>query len=180
MGAPRGVQRGLADGLARAAAAQLTGTPSVNDALARYGSAPVTGRRVSLAELLRRPELDADAVEAIAAAGGLAPLAVENGLAASVLERVEIEVKYEGYLRRQAAEADRVARADEVHLPGDLDYGGISGLSREVVEKLTQTRPRSIGQASRISGVTPAAVSILLTHVTLTRRRRETLLSPSE
>jgi tRNA uridine 5-carboxymethylaminomethyl modification enzyme len=169
-------QRGLADALERARRVQITATAAVEDALARHGSASVAGRRVSLADLLRRPELGWSAVEDIAAAAGIAALDVD----ASVHERVEIEIKYEGYLRRQSAEADRVARADEVHLPGDIDYGVIAGLSREVVEKLTHARPRSIGQASRISGVTPAAVAILLTHVTLTRRRRETLLSPSE
>jgi tRNA uridine 5-carboxymethylaminomethyl modification enzyme len=89
-----------------------------------------------------------------------------------VAERIEIELKYSGYLRRQEVEARRVANADQVGLPADLDYAGIAGLSREVVEKLDRIRPRSIGQASRISGVTPAAVAILLTYIGLTHRRR--------
>ena len=169
----------LAAATARAEAAQLTGTVAVNEALARAGSAPIVNRRVSLAELLRRPELDWRAVEAIAAAGGLAPADAGDD-AAAVLDRVEIEIKYEGYLRRQAVDADRLARADDVRLPDDLDYRGIPGLSREVIEKLTHARPRSVGQASRISGVTPAAVSVLMTYVTLTRRRGETVLSPPE
>ena len=75
--------------------------------------------------------------------------------------------RYEGYLRRQEAEAARLARADGVRVPDDLDYRGIPGLSSEVIEKLEAIRPRSVGQASRISGVTPAAVAILLTHIGL-------------
>ncbi|HWO18721.1 MAG TPA: tRNA uridine-5-carboxymethylaminomethyl(34) synthesis enzyme MnmG [Kofleriaceae bacterium] len=154
--------------LERAHRAAVTGTDAVNAALARHGSAPVVGRRATLAELLRRPELDWRAVEEIAAAGGLAaPVA---GPAA--LERVEIELGYEGYLRRQEADAAKLARADGVLVPGDLDYRGIPGLSNEVVEKLEAIRPRSVGQASRISGVTPAAIAILLTHIGLSERRR--------
>ncbi len=151
----------------RAARATLTGTPAVNDALARFRSAPLSGRRATLADLMKRPELDAAAVEVIAAAAGLAPGPVDPELR----ERVETEVKYEGYLRRQEADAARLARADDVHLPDDLDYAVVPGLSREVIEKLSQARPRSLGQASRISGVTPAAVSILMVHVTARRRR---------
>jgi tRNA uridine 5-carboxymethylaminomethyl modification enzyme len=160
-------QAAYATALDRAARAAVTGTPAVNDALARAGSAPLDGRRATLVELLRRPELDWRAVEAIAAAAGLAA-----GADGDALERVEVEVKYEGYLRRQRVDADRLARADDVRLPDDLDYAAIPGLSREVIETLTSLRPRSLGQASRISGVTPVAVSILMTHLSLTRRRR--------
>jgi tRNA uridine 5-carboxymethylaminomethyl modification enzyme len=158
----------LGAALERAHRAAVTGTDTVNAALARHGSAPIVGRRATLAELLRRPELDWRAVEEIAAAGGLSPPAA--GPAA--LERVEIELGYEGYLRRQEADAAKLARADGVLVPGDLDYRGIPGLSNEVVEKLEAIRPRSVGQASRISGVTPAAVAILLTHIGLSERRK--------
>jgi tRNA uridine 5-carboxymethylaminomethyl modification enzyme len=154
--------------LERAHRAAVTGTDAVNAALARHGSAPVVGRRATLAELLRRPELGWRAVEEIAAAGGLA--APTSGEAA--LERVEIELGYEGYLRRQEADAAKLQRADGVLVPGDLDYRGIPGLSNEVVEKLEAIRPRSVGQASRISGVTPAAIAILLTHIGLSGRRK--------
>jgi tRNA uridine 5-carboxymethylaminomethyl modification enzyme len=157
----------LAAARTRVESATVAGSPAVDAALARLGSAPITGRRVTLAELLRRPELDAASVEEVAAAGGLAGAAAPH-----VAERVAIDVKYAGYLRRQEVEASRVAGADAVRLPADLDYGGISGLSREVVEKLDRIRPASIGQAARISGVTPAAVAILLTHIGLTHRRR--------
>jgi tRNA uridine 5-carboxymethylaminomethyl modification enzyme len=152
----------------RAERASVTGTPAVNDALARHGSAPIEARRASLAELLRRPELDWRAVEAIAAAAGIAP----SPHTAGVLERVAIELTYAGYLRRQEAEAHKLQRADAVRVPDELDYRAIPGLSREVIEKLEQVRPRSVGQASRISGITPAAVAILITHIGLHQRRR--------
>lgn len=167
-------QRELAAALQRARELTVTGTPAVNEALARFGSAPIEARRVSLAELARRPELGAAALEQVATAagqGGGAPRA-------SIAERVEIELKYEGYLRRQESEAARLSRAESVEVPDDLDFATIPGLSREVVEKLAAIRPRSVGQASRISGVTPAAVAILLTHIGLSQRRRAAIASP--
>ncbi len=158
----------LAEAVERSERASVTGTPAVNEVLARYASAPIANRRATLAELGRRPELDWRAVEEIAVAGGLAP----SPASPQTLERVAIELAYAGYLRRQEADAAKLARADAVRLADDLDYGQIPGLSREVVEKLAAIRPRSIGQASRISGVTPAAVAILLTYVS-TRAQRE-------
>ncbi|HEY1552643.1 MAG TPA: tRNA uridine-5-carboxymethylaminomethyl(34) synthesis enzyme MnmG, partial [Kofleriaceae bacterium] len=86
--------------------------------------------------------------------------------------RVEIEVSYEGYLRRQEADAAKLQRADNVRVPDELDYRAIAGLSREAIEKLEAVRPRSVGQASRISGITPAAIAILLTHIGLAQRKR--------
>lgn len=163
----------LAAAFERAHRASVTGTDAVNAALARHGSSALTSRRATLGELLRRPELDWRAVEEIAAAGGLAA----SPASAAALERVAIEVGYEGYLRRQEADAARLRRADGVAVPADLDYRGIPGLSHEVIEKLETIRPRSVGQASRISGVTPAAVAILLTHIGLSARRKADVAS---
>jgi tRNA uridine 5-carboxymethylaminomethyl modification enzyme len=162
-------QRELAVAHDRAMRASVTGTPAVNAQLVSFGSSPLTGTRATLAELLRRPELDWRAVEQIAAAGGIAPPA---GLSEAALERVEIEVSYEGYLRRQEADAAKLQRADNVRVPDELDYRAIAGLSREAIEKLEAVRPRSVGQASRISGITPAAIAILLTHIGLAQRKR--------
>jgi len=167
-------QQELAAAAERAQRASFTGTDAVNAALARFASAPIVSRRATLAELLRRPELDWRAVEEVAVAAGLA----ESPASAATLERVEIELLYEGYLRRQEADAARVARADGVLVPSELDYRAIPGLSHEVIEKLEAIRPRSVGQASRISGVTPAAVAILLTHIGLSARRRAEVRSP--
>jgi tRNA uridine 5-carboxymethylaminomethyl modification enzyme len=95
----------------------------------------------------------------------------------AALERIEVEISYEGYLRRQESDAARIARADSVRVPDELVYRDIQGLSNEAVEKLEAIRPRSVGQASRISGVTPAAVAILLTHIGLVERRRAAVRS---
>jgi tRNA uridine 5-carboxymethylaminomethyl modification enzyme len=158
----------------RAERASVTGTPVVNDLLAQHGSAPIANRRATLAELSRRPELDWRAVETIARAAGIAPCGQ-----ADALERLSIELQYAGYLRRQEADAAKLQRADGVRVPDDIVYRAIPGLSNEVVEKLEQVRPRSVGQASRISGVTPAAVAILLTHIGLFERRRSEVASSS-
>ena len=151
----------------RANAASVVGSDAVNAALAKFGSSPLVARRATLAELLRRPELDWRAVEEIAQVGGISP----SPSTAEVLDRVAIEIQYEGYLRRQEAEAARVARADAVRVPDELDFRRIPGLSNEVIEKFEAIRPRSVGQASRISGVTPAAIAILLTHIGLLARK---------
>jgi tRNA uridine 5-carboxymethylaminomethyl modification enzyme len=166
-------QRDLEAARQRLAQLSVTGTAAVNDALVALGSAPLESRRVTLAELMRRPEMDARGVERIAAAAGH----TEGAPLPSVAERVEIELKYDGYLKRQEADAARMSRSDAMAVPDDLDYAIIPGLSREVVEKLQAIRPRSVGQASRISGITPAAVAILMTHIGLSQRRRAEVAS---
>jgi tRNA uridine 5-carboxymethylaminomethyl modification enzyme len=163
-----GWQRELAAAFERAQRAGVTGTDAVNAALAKHGSSPIANRRATLAELLKRPELDWRAVEEIASAAGLAASEASD----ATLERVAIQIGYEGYLARQEADAARLQKVDAVMVPAELDYRGIPGLSNEVVEKLEQIRPRSVGQASRISGVTPAAIAILLTHIGLSQRRK--------
>jgi tRNA uridine 5-carboxymethylaminomethyl modification enzyme len=152
-------RQAVADALARLAATTLAPGPAVDDALAALGSTPLR-RPTSLLELLRRPELDAGALGRFGA-----PIADP-----AVAERVEVTVKYEGYLRRQEAEAERLGRLEGVRLPDDLDYRALGALSNEVREKLSAARPRSIGQAARIAGVTPAAVSILATLMEARRR----------
>ena len=88
----------------------------------------------------------------------------------AVAAQVEIQAKYQGYVARQLEEVDRQGRYETLTLPRDLDYLNVRGLSVEVQQKLSQHRPETIGQASRISGVTPAAISLLLVH--LKRRTR--------
>jgi tRNA uridine 5-carboxymethylaminomethyl modification enzyme len=145
----------------------VTPTDAVNAQLTAHGSSPLVARRASLAELARRPELDCRAIEAIASAGGIAAWTGSD----AALDRMEIEVTYAGYLHRQEADAVRLAKADNVRVPDGIDYRIIPGLSNEVIEKLEQIRPRSVGQASRISGVTPSAVSILIAHIGIAQRR---------
>ncbi|UDL05046.1 tRNA uridine-5-carboxymethylaminomethyl(34) synthesis enzyme MnmG [Marinobacter sp. CA1] len=116
---------------------------------------PMT-RDQSLAELLRRPEM---AYPQIADIGG------ERADDPAVAEQVEIEIKYEGYISRQADEIERLRRNENTRLPVDLDYEQVGGLSNEIKQKLLAVRPETIAQASRIQGVTPAAVSQLLVYL---------------
>ena len=106
-----------------------------------------------LAQLLRRPEVTFRNLEAFCP--DLAEVPADVGLQA------EVSIKYSGYVERQAQGLKRFQKMENVSLPEDLDYGKINGLSREIKEKLTHVRPRSLGQAYRISGVTPAAISVL-------------------
>ncbi|KFB88364.1 tRNA uridine 5-carboxymethylaminomethyl modification protein [Serratia grimesii] len=106
-------------------------------------------------ELLRRPEMDYTQLTSVAAFSP--PLADVQAA-----EQVEIQVKYEGYIARQQEEIEKQQRNENTVLPLDLDYQQVSGLSNEVIAKLNDHKPNSIGQASRISGITPAAISILL------------------
>jgi tRNA uridine 5-carboxymethylaminomethyl modification enzyme len=132
------------------------GTPEA-ETLAEALSAPLA-REANLLDLLRRPEVRAEQL------AGLSPaLAAEAD--GQVLEQVEIQAKYQGYIDRQQAEIDRVRRYDHWRLPEQLDYGNVVGLSNEVREKLRQQRPETVGQAARIPGVTPAAISLLLVHL---------------
>ncbi|WP_428310775.1 tRNA uridine-5-carboxymethylaminomethyl(34) synthesis enzyme MnmG [Hydrocarboniphaga sp.] len=124
--------------------------------VAVFGPAPVSNR-VSALELLRRPEGSYAVLRDL----GLADAAIDP-LAA---EQVEIEVKYAGYVTRQTVEIERASRYENARLPVELDYSAVSGLSNEVKQKLMQHRPETLAQASRISGVTPAAVSLLMVHL---------------
>jgi len=82
-----------------------------------------------------------------------------------VAEQVEIQIKYQGYIDRQKEEVERFAMYETTRLPADLDYETVRGLSSEVRQKLSRQRPETLGQASRMSGITPAAVSLLLVHL---------------
>jgi len=84
---------------------------------------------------------------------------------ARVAEQVEIGVKYAGYLERQRGEIERQRRHEDTRIPAGFDYASVSGLSAEVAQKLSRALPQTIGQASRIAGVTPAAISLLLVHL---------------
>lgn len=112
----------------------------------------------SLFDLLKRPGVTYEALAQLDAFG--TPLTDEK-----VVEQVEVEAKYAGYIARQKEEIERLRKAENTPLPEDLDYDAISGLSNEVKQKLKAHRPATLGQASRISGVTPAAISLLLIHL---------------
>ena len=136
-----------------------TGTPAtdaLNEFLAAHGSAPVVSA-ARLSDLLRRPELDY---------AMLAPFdRTRPELPPEVTQQVEIRVKYDGYLRRQEKQIEEFARVEEKLLPQDIDYNAIEGLRLEARQKLTDIRPHSVGQASRISGVSPSDIAVLLIYL---------------
>lgn len=118
---------------------------------------PLT-REQSLEELLRRPEVTYDALMAIE---GIGPALSDSAAA----DQVEIQIKYAGYIERQHDEVEKQLRNENTLLPLDMNYRDVNGLSNEVIAKLNDAKPQTIGQASRISGITPAAISILLVHL---------------
>jgi len=132
---------------------------------------PVLGkgieREYALADLLRRPNVTYETLMGMQ--GGKyaleAPLAEDPLLAEQIREQVEIGIKYHGYIARQADEVERLGANENTRLPADFDYSQVRGLSIEVQQKLAKHKPETIGQASRISGITPAAVSLLLVHL---------------
>ncbi|HGI8255895.1 TPA: tRNA uridine-5-carboxymethylaminomethyl(34) synthesis enzyme MnmG [Neisseria meningitidis] len=116
-------------------------------------------REANLHDLLRRPNLDYAALMTLE---GAMP---SERLSAEVVEQVEIQVKYQGYIDRQNEEIDSRRDIETLKLPDGIDYGKVKGLSAEVQQKLNQHKPETVGQASRISGVTPAAVALLMVHL---------------
>ncbi len=124
---------------------------------------------VSLAQILKRPEVCYEDIERICPSKRLQTS--DARLQTEVSEQVEIEIKYEGYIKRQIEGVERFKKLEEKRIPSNFNYRDVKGLSKEVIEKLEEVMPISIGQAGRISGVTPAALSILL--IALEKRRRE-------
>jgi tRNA uridine 5-carboxymethylaminomethyl modification enzyme len=127
----------------------------------------------ALADLLRRPGVDFDAVAEVARLArpdvdvSRETLQTRLGaqLAGEVIEQLEIATKYAGYIDKQNEEVTRAQELEDLPLPADLDYAQVTALSFEVRQKLNQHRPQTLGQATRISGVTPAAISLLLVHL---------------
>ena len=128
---------------------------------------PVGSGRISAREALKRTEFR------IGQFLSELPGPLRQELSAEELRSVETEIKYEGYLRQQRADIEKIRRASARALPADFEYGNIAGLSREIVEKLSRIRPVTIGQASRIPGVTPAALAIIHVHLEIDRRKRD-------
>ncbi len=139
--------------LERAEQTVLPPSAELNDILWKAETAPIHSG-VRLADLIRRPQLNYEL---------LTPVDVNRpSLPGEVLEQAEVELKYAGYIKRQQAQIDEQKRLEVRRLPEDADYSSITGLRLEAVEKLSRVRPLSIGQAARISGVTPADISVLL------------------
>lgn len=152
----------IEQGCARLDTIRLKPVPAVNEGLSALSSTPLT-QAMTLTELLRRPELRLKELTPL-----VEEQAPEFSFSAEELqcqEEIELQVKYAGYIKRQQEQVDRFKKLERTQLPEDMQYKGLPGLSNEVVEKLNRVRPLSLGQASRISGVTPAAVSVLQVHL---------------
>jgi len=142
--------------LARLRKIKLTPNKNINAKLQEWGSSSLT-HSVSLEELLRRPQISYERLQSLEGK--------EVGIYPPEAFQVEVQVKYQGYIQRQAREVARFRKLERTRIPPDLDFGKIPGLSHEVKEKLDQFRPLSLGQASRIPGITPAAISVLLVYL---------------
>lgn len=124
-----------------------------NDYLLRKGTTPINNG-IFLDQLLKRAELDYTAVEALAGSS--------NNIRRKVTKQVEIEIKYEGYIKRQLKEIDKFKNQERMKIPEDFDFTQVHGLSNELKEKLSTVMPSSLGQASRIDGITPAGLSVIM------------------
>ena len=142
--------------IARLEAAHLPPSEELNALLAARDTAPVTAG-VSLADLVRRPQLNYEE---------LAPFdPARPALPRAVCQQVEIRLKYEGYIKRQLRQVEEFSRLEARPLPAELDYAAIPGLRLEAREKLNKIRPANFGQAGRISGVSPADLSVLMIYM---------------
>ena len=142
--------------LSRISSLRVNPTKENNEILHQWGSATLK-KDSSLREILKRPEIHFknlfDFDRSL------------EGIPESIQEQVEIQVKYDGYIKRQMEQIDRFKRLEDVSFPEEFDFGSVIGLTTEVMEKLKKIKPHSLGQASRISGVTPAALSILMVNL---------------
>jgi tRNA uridine 5-carboxymethylaminomethyl modification enzyme len=125
----------------------------VNDYLENRGTKPIR-HGVHLAQLLKRAELDYEMVAALAPS--------PDRISTAVARQVEIQVKYEGYIEKQLREIEKFKNLERIKIPSDFDYKDVHGLSNELKEKLSRIKPTSLGQTSRIDGITPAAISVLM------------------
>jgi tRNA uridine 5-carboxymethylaminomethyl modification enzyme len=137
----------------RISSLRVNPTKENNEILHQWGSATLK-KDSSLQEMLKRPEIHFKHLLEFDPS--------LNNLPGSIQEQVEIQVKYDGYIKRQLEQIDRFRRLEDMSFPEEFDFGSVIGLTTEVMEKLKKIKPHSLGQASRISGVTPAAISILM------------------
>ena len=160
--------RHIKDGIAFLREKRVGPGSGINDILNKHAGFTVK-KAVTLEELLRRPEVR---LEDLREAGVL------EDIPESIGREMEIEVKYSGFIQRQLAEVERFRNLERIRLPAELDYNLVNGLSREIREKLKNLKPINLGQASRISGVTPAAVAILMVYLRKLNEQRKKLQRP--
>ena len=155
-------RKAIEDEVARMEKCTISPSDIVNQLLESMNSAPIkTG--IKLAELVRRPELSYASLEKIDTERPVLPRSVKT--------TAEILIKYDGYIKRELAEVQRHLRLEEKALPADIDYNSILGLRLEAAEKLNKIKPQNVGQASRISGVNPADINVLLIYLTTKNKK---------
>ena len=137
----------------------------INDFLEKHESAPISGR-VSLAELLKRPQITYENLTEIDGAD-------RPQLSYHEMTQLEVQLKYEGYIQKQLQQVERYKKLESRRLDENLDYAGIEGLRIEAMQKLSQIRPASLGQASRISGVSPADINVIMVYLEKKRRSKQ-------
>lgn len=151
-------KKSIAQELLRLENIKIMPNSGVNEILSRLGSSPLK-KPQSLKEILRRPEITYGELELIEGSGNMGPVSEDY------ITQIEMEVKYEGYIKRQVELIDKFKKLENLSIPLEFSYDGIPGLSKEIVQKLSNIRPGSLGQASRISGITPAAISVLMVYL---------------
>lgn len=157
-------KRAIEEELKRIKKTVIHATPEVNRTLSEKLSTPLKAG-ISIYELLKRPEINYEA---------LSKLDKERPqLRDDIIEQVEIEVKYEGYIEKQKQQVEQFKKIEEKKIPKYIDYKNIKGLRIEAMQKLDKIKPENIGQASRISGVSPADISVLLIYIEQIRRKKE-------
>ncbi|WP_027364727.1 tRNA uridine-5-carboxymethylaminomethyl(34) synthesis enzyme MnmG [Desulfotruncus alcoholivorax] len=155
-------KKSVTDEIERLKKTMITVGPELKEILEKRNSAPVQGS-ISLANLLRRPEIKYS---------DLLSISVEHpDLDDEIREQVEIQIKYEGYIKKQESQIKKFEKMENLKIPLDIDYKKIKGLAVEAIQKLDKVRPVSIGQASRISGVNPADISVLLIYLEKEKRK---------
>jgi tRNA uridine 5-carboxymethylaminomethyl modification enzyme len=123
------------------------------------------GREYNLIDLLARPRVNYKELTEAAASQPVYSDTMSGPMREQIEQQVEIKIKYQGYIDRQGDEIERLKRQENTHLPADLDYQSMQGLSNELKQKLAEAKPENIGRASRIPGITPAAISLLLIYL---------------
>lgn len=137
---------------------KLTPGSEINRVLQELGTSALK-KPQSLKEILRRPEISYRDLESIE------QVPVPKDISTDIISQIEIDAKYEGYIKRQKEQIDKFKKLENLRIPESFSYEDIPGLSREIVQKLSRVRPGSLGQASRVSGITPAAVSVLMVYL---------------
>ena len=149
-------QRQVAEEIERVKNTTVGGNAKVNDLLESYGSTPLASG-ATIAELIKRPELKYEYLEPIDPN--------RKPLYKDVIEQVNIQLKYDGYIKRQLKQVEQFKKMEKKKIPADINYDDVYSLRLEAKQKLSQIRPESVGQASRISGVSPADISVLLVYL---------------